>query len=161
MVDILRDELLSRLARESTANINWEETRKLQAEEKYVEFNKWCDEVGIKHPSVMYPTAFGPSGGLVGLSATRRIGFQESYIYVPTKVVICEDQFRHDPKIGHILDKHPEAFNDRVSSEHLVIIFFVMCEMIKGKDSLWFPYFKITEKTDMLSYWEPEDLQLL
>jgi len=85
-------------------------------------------------------------------------GFQESYIYVPTKIVICEDQFRNSPEIGHILDKHPEAFIDRQSSEHLIIIFFVMHEMIKGENSFWYPYFKITEKTDMLCFWKPEDL---
>ena len=104
-------------------------------------FNQWCKDVGIIAPSVRYPTAFGPTGALIGLSATRRIGFQESYLYIPTKVVICEEQFRQDPKIGHILDLHPEAFRKRVSSEHLVLIFFVMVELTKGKDSFWYPYF--------------------
>ena len=44
MVDIIRDELLNRLKKESHADINWEATYKLQKEEKYVEFNKWCKE---------------------------------------------------------------------------------------------------------------------
>lgn len=75
--------------------------------------------------------------------------------------MICEEQFRQDPKIGHILDLHPEAFRKRVSSEHLVLIFFVMVELTKGKDSFWYPYFQITEKTDMLCFWKEEDLSLL
>jgi hypothetical protein len=36
-----------------------------------------------------------------------------------------------------------------------------MTEMIKGPESLWAPYFKITEKTDMMSFWKPEELQYL
>ena len=80
---------------------------------------------------------------------------------MPTKVVISEDQFRNDPKIGHLLDAHPEAFQDRVSSEHLVLIFFVLTELIKGKDSFWAPYFAITEKTDMCQFWKEEELSNL
>ena len=86
---------------------------------------------------------------MVGLAATRRIGLNESYIYVPSKLTICEDSFRNST-IGHLLDKHPEVFVDRQSSEHLVLIFFVMFEMTKERASFWYPYFQITEKTDMI-----------
>jgi hypothetical protein len=91
MVDIIRDELRSRLKKESHAEINWEATRKLQQEEKYVKFNQWCKDMGVHSPSIMYPTAFGPTGGLVGMSATRTIGLQESYLYIPSKILICEE----------------------------------------------------------------------
>ncbi len=161
MVDLLQNELSKRLQNESTAKINWEVTERLSKEPKYVAFNKWCDDNGIRHPSVRYPTAFGKEGHLIGLSSTRRIGFQESYIYVPSKVIICEDQFRNDPKIGHILDNHPEAFQTRISSDHLTVIFFVMTEMIKGEESFWAPYFAITEKTDMCQFWSEDELSNL
>ena len=36
-----------------------------------------------------------------------------------------------------------------------------MYEMTKGTNSFWYPYFRITEKTDMLSNWKSEELQLL
>ena len=32
---------------------------------------------------------------------------------------------------------------------------------MKGDNSFWYPYFKITEKTDMLCYWKEEELNLL
>ena len=57
---------------------------------------------------------------------------------------------RPDFSAGAYLDLHPDVFVDRQSSEHLVLIFFVMFEMTKGRDSFWYPYFQITEKTDMI-----------
>lgn len=42
-----------------------------------------------------------------------------------------------------------------------MIIFFVMYEMSKGRESFWFPYFQITEKTDMLGFWKNSDLDEL
>ena len=129
-------------------------------EEKYVKFNKWCDEIGIKRDSVLYPTAFGPSGTLVGISAKRRIGFKEAYIFVPTKVCLSEEQFRRS-EIGHLLVDHPEVFEQRVSSAHMKLIFFVMYEMAKGTESFWHPYFQITEQTDMPCLWDVADLQNL
>jgi hypothetical protein len=74
-MQILIDEHNSKLKRESSAAINWPVTNQLQQQPKYVNFNKWCDDNGVVRKSVMYPTAFGPSGNLVGLSATRTIGF--------------------------------------------------------------------------------------
>ena len=75
MVEILINELDSRLKREEYSQINWEVTAQIEKEEKYVRFNQWCKDVGIIAPSIRYPTAFGPTGSLVGLSETRRIGF--------------------------------------------------------------------------------------
>lgn len=102
-----------KMDKDDLAHINWEVTSQISQEEKYVEFNRWCDENGIIHKSVRYPVAFGSEGHLIGLAATRRIGFNEAYLYVPTRVIISEDQFRNHPEIGHIIDKHPEVFIER------------------------------------------------
>ena len=56
-----------------------------------MKFNKWCDDNGIIRHSCRYPSAFGPTGQLIGLSATRRIGTKEPFVYVPMKVCINED----------------------------------------------------------------------
>lgn len=141
MVDVILDEMKHKLALDSMAHINWEVTHRIEKEPKYMAFNKWCDDNGIKHDSVRYPVAFGKEGHLIGLAATRRIGFNEAYLYVPNHVIISEEQFRRHKEIGHILDKHPEVFRERQLSEHHVLIFFVMHEMSKGEESFWYPYF--------------------
>ena len=91
MVEAIKSELARKLALEDLAEVNWEVTERLAKEPKYIEFNKWCDDNGVKHPSIRYPVAFGKEGQLVGIAATREIGFNEAYIYVPTKLAIHED----------------------------------------------------------------------
>ena len=108
----MREEHKRRLANENCTEINWEVTERISKEEKYVKFNKWLKDNGVHCPSVRYPTAFGPTGGLIGISARRRIGPQEAYLYVPAKLTISETKVRQS-EIGFIIDKHPEIFKDR------------------------------------------------
>jgi hypothetical protein len=42
-----------------------------------------------------------------------------------------------------------------------VIIFFVIHEMTKGMNSFWYPYFQITEKTDMPQGWKEHEIDEL
>ena len=41
----------------------------------------------------------------------------------------------------------------------MVLIVFVAHEMTKGEKSFWYPYFQITEKTDLPAFWEEEELE--
>lgn len=159
MVEHLKRE--THLRYSSDLQVNWEVTEKLEKEEKYVAFNRWCDENDIVHPAVRYPVAFGPTGGLVGVVATREIGIGEAYVYVPLKCIISESKFRADPQIGHLLDKYPELFRDRDNSEHLVVIFFCLHEMSKGEGSFWYHYFQVSALSEMPAQWSDADLDVL
>jgi hypothetical protein len=90
---------------------------------------------------------------LVGISAKRDIGMQEAYIYVPSKLIICEEKFRQDTVIGHIIDSHPDVFSEHSFAEHMVLIFFCMYEMGKGNEGFWHPFFETAEYCDMLNKW--------
>lgn len=124
-------------------------------------FNRWCDENGIIRPAVRYPVAFGSKGELVGVAARREIGLNEAYIYVPLKCIINESKARADPKIGHIFERYPHLFKNRDNSEHLIVIFFVLYEMSKGKDSFWYHYFEVSALPEMLSKWSDAELDIL
>lgn len=41
---------------------NWEKTRELQKQERYVKFKEWLDQNGVFNPSVEYPVAYGKQG---------------------------------------------------------------------------------------------------
>ena len=150
--------------------INWEVTKQLEQEKKYVKFNQWCKENGVVNSAVRYPVAFGEDGQLVGIAARREIGFNEAYLYVPMKVIICASKVLKS-EIGPIIDKYINAFNNKSSTrqnqgqdksltanersitttQHLIIIFFVLHEMSKGEDSFWHPWFDVSEKPDVTS----------
>ena len=113
-------------------------------------FNKWCDDNGVLRDSVRYPTCFGNDGQLVGMSATKDIGLREAFVYVPQRLMICEARFRQDPSIGHLLNKHPELFQEKLNREHVALMFFLMHEYGKGEDSFWFDYFNCCALPDLL-----------
>jgi hypothetical protein len=96
MFQQLRKSSSSKIAPEGF-HINWEATERLAKEEKYIRFNKWCDDNGIIRPSLRYPTAFGDDGKLVGISAKRTIGFNESFLFVPAQLFISEENFLKHP----------------------------------------------------------------
>lgn len=75
------------------------------------------------------------------MGATKEVGLREAMTYVPTNLMICEAKFRADPRIGHLIDKHPEIFAEKLNNEHVILMFFLMIEYSKGKDSFWYDYF--------------------
>ena len=149
MLEALKKEAQNRYG--ADMQINWEKTREIEKLPKYVNYLKWCDDNGILHPACRYPVAFGEQGELIGISATRDIGVNEAYIYVPTKCIINESKFQKDPQIGHMIDKYPELFEDRENCDHMKLIFFVMHELGKVKDSFWASYFETAELPDLLA----------
>ena len=131
---------------------NWEVTERIEKEEKYVRFNKWCEENGVVAPSVRWPVAYGESGELIGVHANKDIGPCESYLYVPTKMTINEEQFRNS-EIGKILEENEDEFMDRDHNEHYILIFFVAYQMSLGTASFWDPYFEISADSDLPMNW--------
>jgi hypothetical protein len=158
---VLIDNFQVNLKDDDVTKVNWEATKKLQEMPKYMRFNDWLNKNGAKRDSIIYPAAFGAAGKLIGIAATRDIGLTEAYLFVPSKMIICEEKFRQNKKIGHILDENPDVFTEHFFGEHLVIIFFMMYEMGKGEDSFWFSYFETAELTDMLNLWGEDDLAFM
>lgn len=147
------NELHSRLEIEDMRVINRERTNQLQQEERFVNFHKWLKENGVKYDSIEYPVAFGKNGGLIGIAARRPIGPEEAYIYIPTKLIINDDKISKSD-IGFIVERHADVFKEHLDGEYLRLIFFIAYELSKGEKSFWYPYFKISENTDLPCFWE-------
>ena len=160
MVEYIKQELQRRVGTEGCNAVNWEVTERIQNEPKYVAFNQWAKENGVIAPSVRYPVAFGEAGQLIGCAAKRPVGFNEAFVYVPMRLVICESKILQT-EVGPILKQYPELFTEgdggRTNGEHLTIMLFLLHEMSKGEASFWYPYFQISESPDQLSEW-PEDI---
>ena len=52
MVEFLKNELNRTLEIEDMKEVNWEKTRELQAQPKFVEFHKWLKSHGVKYDSI-------------------------------------------------------------------------------------------------------------
>jgi hypothetical protein len=53
--------------------------------------------------SVEWPVAYGKDGHLIGVCANKNIGLFESYLYVPVRITINEEQFKRS-WIGEIYE---------------------------------------------------------
>lgn len=160
MFQDLREKIRAKLNPEQL-EINWEVTERLAKEQKYINFNKWADDNGIIRPSLRYPTAFGKDGHLIGISAKRTIGFNESFLFVPAKLFITEENFTRHPQLSLLIDQHEELQREVTETYHLLMIFFLLFELCKGPESFWFPYFEITDKPQLITSWPVKDLNNL
>jgi hypothetical protein len=154
MVEYIINELNKRLEVEDMKFINWEKTRELQAQPKYVNFHKWLKENGVIYDSIEYPVAFGKAGNLIGVAARRPIGPEEAYLYVPNKVIINDDKLM-ESDIAFIIYRHKDVFDGNSNSEYLRLIFFISYELMKGEKSMWYDYFGIVERSDLPAFWDP------
>jgi len=84
--------------------------------------------------------AFGKSGNLLGIAAKRPIGPEESYLYIPNKIIISDDKI-FTSEIADIVYRHKDVFDEHADAEYLRLIFFISYELSKGEKSLWYPYF--------------------
>ncbi len=85
---------------------------------------------------------FGKAGALIGIAAKRTIGPEESYIYIPNKMIINDDKVMKS-EIGFIVKRHEDVFKDHPDGEYLRLIFFICYELHKEEKSFWAPYFEI------------------
>lgn len=160
MVEYLIRELENRLVIEDMKDINWEVTKEIQKEEKFIKFHEWLKANKVKYDSVDYPVAFGKEGHLIGMAAKRPIGPEEAYIYIPSTITINDEKILKS-EIGFMIEKHADVFREHFDGEYLRLIFFVTYELSKGDKSFWHPYFAIAERSNLPAFWEDSEINEL
>ena len=63
------------------------------------------------------------------------------------------------PELDKLFSRHPEVFINHSDAEYLRIILFLMHEQLKGKDSFYYPYFQIVNRSDLPFLWEPSEIK--
>jgi len=104
--------------------------------------------------------AFGEKGELVGVCAKKDIGFNETSVYVPSKITINEEQFKRS-WIGEIYEDNLEEFQEKQHYEHFILIFFVAYQMTLGTKSFWYPYLEIAADSDLPMCWTEDEREYL
>lgn len=133
-----------------------EKTQELQAEERYKNYRKFTQEIGIKNENQEYPVAFGPEGMLVGLAASKDLEAGEIYLEIPEKIVINRT-FVKNGELGPLIKKHPEIFDKMVEDDMSIIIFYFH-EYLKGEKSFWYPMLAITNLSDLPFLWSQDEI---
>lgn len=77
------------------------EGKDMQEEDKFVLFNRWCQENGVICPKIEYPAQF--EFGLIGAKAKEDIEHREAFLFVPFKLIISVDKARKHPILGKVI----------------------------------------------------------
>ena len=64
-------------------------------------------------------------------------------------------------EIAFIINRHKDVFDEHADAEYLRLMFFITYELSKEEKSMWYPYFKITERSDLPAFWDQKDLNYL
>lgn len=121
---------------------------------EYDEYVAWLKANGATFDAILWPHETPNTGR--GAVLTRSIKAGESFLSVPSQLIINGPRCCSDPDIGPLLSTH-QLFLD---SEELTLAMYVAFEKLKGRNSFWFPYISTLPKdTGSLGRtWTPEEL---
>ncbi|CDW76123.1 set domain protein [Stylonychia lemnae] len=164
MADYLCEDILNRLKQENCLCINKNKTRELQQQTLFIKFHKWLKENGaIYDHCIEYPVAFSDKPDnqnfyLIGVAAKKLLGPQQAYLYIPNKLIINEYKLLQS-EYGHIFRENEHLFKEGSEGEQIQLIFYVICEQIKGEASFWYPYFQTCQDSDLPQFWKDDELE--
>ena len=83
---------------------------------KFNLFIKWCEDNGVWHPKVKYPVMFGKGDNQYpGLLALEPIAKNETFIRVPSKLLISTRKAYDCEPLKHIFYENPDVFGKHTS----------------------------------------------
>ena len=99
----------------------------------------------------------------MGMLATEDIGKNEIICRVPSKYIINTRAAFYSEDLKQVYYENPELFGKHVQDgEDMIINAFILHEIQKGKDSIYYQMIKMWPKdTDILMNWDEEDLDEL
>ena len=140
-------------------DVNEIKKQELSKKENMVNFNKWLVENGALYSHVNYPTIFGES--LLGISSKSDIPAYSVFAMIPSNIIISQNQIESDSEVGQIFVDYRPNFNENEDGEFLRIIAYIMFQKLKGKKSFWNPYLEGIGETELLCFWEENELDIL
>jgi hypothetical protein len=93
----------------------------------------------------------------VGISAKKNIAPFESLLYIPSKIIIDSLRIeRHNLK--NFYERNPILIDDSYEVSLTSLTIFIIFEILKEKDSFWFPFLRLVTSTDLPIVWSSTEL---
>lgn len=128
-----------------------EDTKKIHV------FLAWLEENGALFPKLSWPRNDTKSG-IRGVIALDDIPTEDrSMLQIPIHLMMTPVGALNDPIYGEILKAH---VYDLLYGDFLLAI-YIMIELVRDKDSFYYPYLSILPTPSCLSEWTEEELSLL
>ena len=124
-------------------------------------FNRWCEENGVLMPKLEYPAYF--DDGLIGVRCKEDIQHREAFLFVPYKIMMCTKKAQNDLICGPIILDHPYIFNESFANtdwEQFTLTLFIFSEMVKGKESFYYPYLRTMPDVEFSASWDEHVIEM-
>lgn len=96
----------------------------------------------------------------MGVRIKEDIQHNEAFCSVPMKLHLDVNKAQNCPELKPIFEAHPELFTDECPDfEHNMLACFIIFEMQKGEESLWFNYFEILPRLTNFWRWDSKHLK--
>jgi hypothetical protein len=120
-------------------------------------FLNWLEANGALFPKLSWPRNDTKSG-IRGVIALEDIPTNDySMLQIPVPLMMTPVNAFNDPVYGRTLKAH---LYDLLYGDFLLAV-YIMIELVKDKNSFYYPYLCILPKTHCLSEWNEEELYLL
>ena len=120
-------------------------------------FLAWLEENGALFPKLSWPRNDTKSG-IRGVIANEDIPTEDrSMLQIPIHLMMTPVRAIKDSVYGEILKSRTQ---DLLYGDFLLAI-YIMIELVRGKDSFFYPYLSILPTPSCLSEWTEEELSLL
>lgn len=120
-------------------------------------FLAWLEENGASFPKLSWPRNDTKSG-IRGAIALDDIPTEDrTMLQIPIHLMLTPVGAIKEPIYGEILKNHT---TDLLYGDFLLAV-YIMIELVKGKDSFYYPYLSVLPNPSCLSEWSDEELSLL
>ncbi|CDW80493.1 UNKNOWN [Stylonychia lemnae] len=129
-----------------------EATQELQKDPKYAKFLDWCNLKGMNLERINYPSAYGPSGFLLGVGANQKIKKGEWILRTPCSSRIDFETIRDSSGVGEVI----QALD---ANQDITLSLFMMHQVLLGTESDLYYFISVQAPAELPFQWTEEEIQ--
>jgi hypothetical protein len=114
------------------------------------EFLGWLTDHGARFPNILGPSDVGCGRGAIAL---EDIMTNDYILEIPHVLMMTPLHAFEEPSIGHILFE-----NKSILHGDTLLAVFIMCEVLKGRDSFYYPYLNILPEPQSVCGWSESEV---
>ena len=123
---------------------------------KFEDLKDWAVNNGAILDNINFPVYYEDIK-TVGISAKKNIGPFEALLYIPSNLII--DSLKIERKdLKDLYERNPELLDDNFEISLNSLTIFIIFEILKEKDSFWYPFLSLISPTNLPIVWGSSEL---
>ena len=124
--------------------------------DKFKHLKDWAIQHGAILDNINFPVYYEEIKTF-GISARKNIGPYESLLYIPSKIILDSLKIERE-ELKEFYERNPILVEESYEISLTSLTIFILFEIIKEKDSFWYPYLCLMVPTDLPIVWDSKEL---